>query len=45
VARGAEPPLRAETLEELKRLLRHPVKRVAAHRQRGRPPKRGGRRR
>jgi hypothetical protein len=44
-ARGAEPPLRAETLEELKHLLRHPVKRVAAHRQRGRPPRRGGRRR
>jgi ATP-dependent helicase HrpA len=45
VARGAEPPLRAETLEELKHLLRHPVKRVASHRQRGRPPRRGGRRR
>ena len=42
VARGAEPPLRAETLEELKHLLRHPVKRVASHRQRGRPPRRGG---
>ncbi len=45
VARGAEPPLRAETLEELKHLLRHPVKRAASHRLRGRPPRRGGRRR
>jgi ATP-dependent RNA helicase HrpA len=45
VVRGGEPPLRAETLDELKHLLRNPTRRTTVHRQRGRSPRRGGRRR
>jgi ATP-dependent helicase HrpA len=46
VARGGEPPLRAQTLDELKHLLRHPGRRAQTQRHGKRPPpRRGGRRR
>jgi hypothetical protein len=45
VVRGGEPPLRADTLDELKQLLRLPTGRARSqHRHHG-PPNRGGRRR
>lgn len=45
VVRGGDPPLRAQTLEELKQLLRQPGRRAQAHRHGNRQPRRGGRRR
>ncbi|HTL06290.1 MAG TPA: DEAD/DEAH box helicase, partial [Gemmatimonadales bacterium] len=44
IVRGNDPPLRAESLEELKQLLRQPGRRAAAHRHGQRQPRRGGRR-
>lgn len=43
VARSGEAPLRAETLVELKQLLRQPGRRAHATRHGGRAPRRGGR--
>ena len=45
VMRSGEPPVRAETLEELKALLRQPARRMRAHERRNHRPRRGGRRR
>ncbi len=45
VVRGGEPALRADTLEELKHLLRNPAGRTHPHRSRHPHPRRGGRRR
>jgi len=45
VVRGGDPPLRAQTLEELKQLLRQPGRRAQPHRHGNRQPRRGGRRR
>jgi len=45
VVRGGEPPLRADSLEELAALLKHPTGKARAHRHRHTNPRRGGRRR
>jgi hypothetical protein len=45
VIRDDEPPIRAETLDELQRLLRHSSRRAPVRRQSRRQPRRGGRRR
>jgi len=45
VTRDDDAPVRAETLDELKQLLRHSTRRTPARRQLRRHPRRGGRRR
>jgi len=45
VIRDDEPPIRAETLDELQRLLRHSSRRTPVRRHPRRQPRRGGRRR
>ncbi len=45
VTRDDEPPIHAETLDELQRLLRHTTRRPPARRRSRREPRRGGRRR
>jgi hypothetical protein len=45
VVRGGDPPLRAQSLDELKQLLRQPGRRAQPHRHGNHQPRRGGRRR